>query len=316
MTSPLSRREFLKMAGALVASLGWSPSNLAAESKPAQPSVELVADALQDMATGRMPLVWLHGLTCDGCSISFLNATYPSPARVLTQYIAADFHPTLCAATGEMALKAMNDRLAAGNYILVVEGAVPAGMPEACHVGDETFPDLLKRAASKAETILTVGTCASFGGIPAAPPQPTGAVSAAQFLAESGVKAPIITIPGCPVHPDWLIGTLVYLLKVGLPPLNENGSPDMFFGEIVHNRCPEFYNYTIGNFAKFYGDSGCLFELGCMGIRTYADCGVRGWNNKVNWCIGAGAPCIGCAWPHFAQDKDFPIYRLSEHQNY
>lgn len=310
MTDQVTRRTFMKMAGVLVASLGWTSESEAAGQKAPIPPVELVAEALQEMAEGRVPLIWLHGLTCDGCSISFLNAAYPSPARVLTQYIAAEFHPTLAAATGEMALDAMNERLAAGNHILVVEGAVPAGMPDACHIGDETFPELLQRAASNAETVLALGTCAAFGGIPAAPPDPTGAISVTAFLQDVGINVPVITIPGCPVHPDWLIGTLVHLIKLGMPPLNEHGSPEMYFGEIIHNRCPEFYNYTIGKFAKYLGDSGCLFELGCMGIRTYADCGVRHWNNKVSWCIGAEAPCIGCAWPHFAQNKDFPLYPL------
>jgi len=329
MTS-VSRRDFLKLAGALASSLGlikytptygmasgddsgaFTDGKLSTAVNSADHIIGLVANGLEELATGKVPLVWLHGLSCSGCSVSFLNTSYPDPAYVLTQYISLDFHSVISAASGDVALKALNQRLSAGDYALVVEGAVPQGMPAACRVGEETFQDLLLRAAKGATAILALGTCAAFGGIPGAPSNPTGAVSVTSYLKAQQISKPIINVPGCPPHPDWLTGTLVHLLKLGLPELNEEGSPMMFYRDVIHIHCPEFYDYNIGKFAKIFGDEGCLFELGCLGIRTYADCASRRWNSKVNWCVGAGAPCIGCTQSQFALDKNFPFYRIRE----
>lgn len=334
----ISRRQFLAMAGALVGTLGLgelsafglpeNKSQVAAvqNSAPAKlqrsapaaarnnsPSVvPMVAEALQTLASGRAPILWLQGQSCSGCSVSFLNATYPDVASVLTQYISLGFHSTISGATGAAATDAVNRTIAAGGYILVVEGAVPGGLPKACETMGEEFGSLLTRAAKSAAAIVAAGTCAAFGGIPSAPPNPTGAVSVSRFLASSKSSTPLINLPGCPTHPDWLVGTLVHLMKIGVPPLTEHGSPQMFYGESIHSRCPEFYNYNMNKFARFFGDSGCLFKLGCMGIRTNADCSIRRWNNKTSWCVEAGAPCIGCARPEFAQDRDFAFYRERE----
>lgn len=297
----LTRREFLQMAAALAASMSWPTSALAR-----------VVEGLESLAAGSAPVVWLHGQSCSGCSVSFLNATYPDPAHILTQYISLAYHSVVSAATGEVATQTLERRLAAGGYLLVVEGAVPQGVPRACWVGKESFAELVTRAARGATTVIAVGTCASFGGIPAAPPNPTGAVSISKALADAGVSKPLINLPGCPAHPDWLVGTLVHLLKFGQPALNENSCPKLFYKSVIHASCPRFYSYEMGHFARFFGDEGCLFKLGCMGVRTFADCSLRRWNSKVNWCVEAGAPCIGCARVEFAQQRDFPFYRVRE----
>ncbi len=319
----VSRRQFLGMAGSLVGALGWGGcGDIAWAAKSADvgsgpprtgpASVPAVAEALQTLASGTAPLLWLHGQSCSGCSVSFLNAAYPDVAAVLTQYVSVGYHSTISAASGTVAAEAVNRTIAAGGYTLVVEGAVPHGMPAACETMGEEFGSLLTRAARSAKAIVAVGTCAAFGGIPAAPPNPTGAVSVSKFLGSSRGSTPLINLPGCPIHPDWLIGTVVHLLKAGVPKLTEHGCPQLFYGETIHARCPEFYNYNMDKFARFFGDSGCLFKLGCMGIRTNADCSIRRWNTKTSWCVEAGAPCIGCAQPEFAQDRDFAFYRVRE----
>ncbi len=297
----ISRREFLRMAAALAASMGWPTTALAR-----------IAEGLESLAAGRAPVVWLHGQACSGCSVSFLNTTYPDAARVLTQYISLAYHTVVSAATGDTALQVLDRRMAAGDYVLVVEGAVPQGMPRACLTGGREFVDLLTRAARGATSVVAVGTCAAFGGIPAAPPNPTGAMSVSRVLSDAGVSTPLINLPGCPAHPDWLVGTLVHLMKFGQPALNAQGCPQLFYGSVIHTRCPRFYSYEMGHFARFFGDDGCLFKLGCLGIRTHADCPTRHWNSKVNWCVGAGAPCIGCARPEFAHQREFPFYRIRE----
>ena len=297
----MDRRTFLKDAGLLVAALGLSPSWL-----------PKAAEALEEMATGRAPILWLQGQSCSGCSVSLLNSESPGPADLITRYLSLYFHQTLSAATGVAATEAMARALEAGNYILVAEGAVPLGMPDACRIADENFADLLTRAAKRAKAVVCVGACAAFGGIPAAPPNLTGAVAAGEALAKAGVKVPVINIPGCPPHPAWIVGNLVNVLKVGIPELDEFQRPKRTFGHLLHEQCPYFAQYQAQKFAQQPGEAGCLFKLGCQGVVTHADCSNRGWNGGVNWCIRARAVCIGCARPEFARDPEFAFYRLNE----
>jgi hydrogenase small subunit len=168
------------------------------------------------------------------------------------------------------------------------------------------------RAAAKAQAIIAQGTCAAFGGIPAAEGNPTGAMSVVSFLKKEGITKPIISLPGCPPHPDWLVGTLVHVLKFGMPALDAEGRPKMFYSKLVHDQCPRFADYERENFAKTFSDDGCLFKLGCLGPNTHADCTLRNWNSGVNSCIKAGAPCIGCTAKEFASRTTFPFFRKSE----
>ena len=127
-----------------------------------------------------------------------------------------------------------------------------------------------------------------------------------QFFASAGITTPVINLPGCPAHPDWLVGTLIHLLESIDLKLDDQGRPELFYGSVIHDRCPHFYEYDQGSFADKFGDDGCMFKLGCLGIRTNADCSMRRWNNKTSWCVEAGAPCIGCARPEFVRDTGLP----------
>jgi len=293
----MDRREFIKAAGKLAVLMGLGRGAAAS-----------VAEAMAQMASGQAPVLWLQGQSCSGCSVSLLNSAPLSPATFLTKYISLKFHQTLSTATGDMAVNAANVTIEKGGFVLVVEGAVPAGMPEACIFGHEPFTQQLERAASKASAILTVGTCSSFGGIPAAENNPTGSVSAIDYLQKKGIQKPMVRIPGCPPHPDWVVGSVVHLLKFGMPELTETLAPKMFFGTALHDHCPRFADYERQNFARTFGEKGCLFKLGCQGPVTKADCTRRRWNEKTNDCIACGAGCIGCAAPHFAKRSDFAFY--------
>ena len=99
------------------------------------------------------------------------------------------------------------------------------------------------------------------------------------------------------------------LLLTGLPgpgDLDAALRPKTFYGKLIHDNCPRRAYFDAGQFAKHTGDPGCLYEIGCKGPQTYADCPIRMWNNGVNWCIGSGAPCIGCVEPGFP-DKLQPM---------
>lgn len=208
----------------------------------------------------------------------------------------------------------INKCIEKGNFILAVEGSIPAAMPEACVIGHERMTEQVVRAAQVAQAVVAVGSCASFGGIPAAESNPTGAKEVLRFLEENGVDKPGIRLPGCPAHPDWVVGTLVHVLAFGLPELDTYARPKQFYGRLVHDQCSRFPDYERERFAATFADEGCLFKLGCMGAITHADCTTRMWNGGVNSCIRAGAPCIGCASERFAEQTSMPFHRKIELQ--
>jgi len=301
MNSGFTRREFIKLSSKLTVLMG-----LGAQAIPD------VAQALSDLATGRVKVLWLQAQACSGCSISIIDSEAPGTAELLTRYISLLFHHTLSAASGRQCMDIVQKATEEGGHILVVEGSLPAGMPEACVMGERPIIDVIAEAARSASHVIALGACACFGGIPGAEGNPTGAVSVPAFLESKGIQKPTLVIPGCPSHPDWFVGSLVYLTKFGLPPMDDLLRPLMFFGKTNHHSCPRFYDYERENFAKKFGDDGCLFELGCLGVVTYADCTLRDRNGGTNNCIKAGAPCVGCSSEIFALNKSLPFYRKGE----
>ena len=296
-----NRREFLALGGKFAALMGLGST-----------AVPGLAQALEQLAGNTKPVLWLQGQSCSGCSVSLLNSEDPGPVSLITEYMSLLFHQTLSTATGHVAMDVVKKSIKKGGYLLVVEGSISAGMPEACMMGHESIVDLVKKASENATAIAAVGTCAAFGGIPAAENNPTGAVSVPQFIKKENINKPVIALPGCPVHPDWLVGTLAYLVKFGIPPLDGKGRPKMFYSKLIHDQCPRFPEYERENFAKSFSDDGCLFKLGCVGTNTHADCTLRYWNSRINSCIPAGGPCIGCASEEFALKASFPFYRKNE----
>jgi hydrogenase small subunit len=269
-------------------------------------------------------LIWLPASACTGCTISLLNSASPTIKNILIDqiipgvHINLRFHPTIMAGAGEPAIKVLEDtaKEKTGNYVLAVDGAIPmstdavygaigerAGKPVSL---EDRFEDLARGAL----IILAVGTCAAFGGISAAAPNPTGCQPLKKVLEAKGIDKPLVNIPGCPPHPDWVVGTISSILLNGLPKpeeLDDNLRPLAFYGKLIHENCPRRAYFDEGKFAKKPGDEGCLYELGCKGPITYADCPLRRWNNGTNWVIGAGAPCMGCTQPEFP-DLVAPCY--------
>ena len=228
---------------------------------------------------------------------------------LLLNTINLEYHPTLMAAAGSQAVKAAEDRRIKGDYVLVVEGAVPtAAGGQFCHAWDgRTFMDVVKSYGKNASHILAVGTCASHGGIPGGKPDATGARGVKDVL---GTTATVVNIPGCPTHPDWIVGTVAHIISYNqAPALDTYGRPLLFFQNKVHARCPERSSPR----ARSLGEGGCLADLGCKGRETYSDCPVRKWNSSgpnqpgVNWCVEARNPCGGCT-EHDYPDGKSPFY--------
>ncbi len=270
-----------------------------------------------------IPVIWLQGASCSGCVVSLLNSVSPSIHTVLLRELTPGKHvnlriqATAMAGQGQQVIDLIEDTAKAkpGGYLLVMEGSIQLTHPLFATLGEaggEEVPISEKAAelARRAMAVVALGTCAAYGGIPSGQPNPTGAVSIAELLAQEKIDTPVISIPGCPPHPDWLVGTLAAVMRYGLDAVevDEIGRPRMFYGQLVHETCPRRADFDAGKFARNFGESGCLYELGCKGPVTYADCPKRMWNSGTNWCIGAGSPCHGCVEPDFP-DRLSPLYR-------
>jgi hydrogenase small subunit len=244
-----------------------------------------------------IPVLWLAASSCTGCSVSLLNSASPSIKNVLVDevipgvHINLRFHQTVMAGSGEQAIQVLEDtrKEKKGGYVLVVDGSIPSGDTVGyCVMGERdgkpvNLEERFVELAQDALVILAVGTCSSFGGIPAAAPNPSNARPLSEILKEKGI----------PTAAD----------------LDDNLRPLAYYGKLIHENCPRRAYFDEGKFAKKPGDEGCLFELGCKGPITYADCPTRRWNNGTNWVIGAGSPCHGCTQPEF---PNLPMYQKLE----
>ncbi len=261
--------------------------------------------------TSTLPkVIWLNAANCTGCTISLSNLFSDSGptdiADLLFNTIDLVFHPTLMSAAGDLAVQQLKNT-AEGSYILAVEGGIPTAFGgHTCMLWSEggrdvTAMEAVQTLAPNAAAILSIGTCASHGGIPAASPNPTGIVSVGEL---TGLNT--VNMPGCPTHPDWIVWTVAHLLAGEMPQLDDRSRPTALYGTEIHKNCPRKGQGE----AKTFGIANkCLKELGCKGPETKADCPSRKWNNGTNWCIGAGAICIGCTERDFP-DKFSPFYKL------
>lgn len=256
---------------------------------------------------GKKPVVWLQGQSCTGCSESLLSSLSPGPAEIVLDMLSIRFHPTIMAASGEQAVRAAEDTIATGGYLLILEGSIPTADPRYCLVDGRPLLEQFQEAAANAEAVIAVGSCASYGGIPRA--GFTGACGARDVL--EGI--PVVNIPSCPAKPTRLLGTLLYYFSLEeLPPLDEDGRPVPYYRRYLqHDSCPRRAHYERGEFLIDWNNPDtadwCLFYMGCKGPYTYTDCPRIWWNDGVNYCVRAGSPCAGCTQPEF-YDQFTPLY--------
>jgi hydrogenase small subunit len=245
-----------------------------------------------------------------------LNAVAPSIKNVLIDevvpgvHISTKFHLNVSAGSGDPVIKVIEGvgEHEKGKFLLIVDGVIPLAEDGIfCSVGEKGEKPITVRQwvvdlGKKAMAVIALGTCSSFGGIPGARPNLTGVKSLREIFKEEKIKTPLINVPGCPPHPDWFVGTVARVLIAGLhtaADLDDLLRPKDFYGLLIHENCQRRPYFDEGKFAKKFGDPGCLYELGCKGPITYADCPIRQWNNGVNWCIKSGMGCQGCTQPEF-----------------
>ncbi|MBR5259121.1 MAG: hydrogenase small subunit [Eggerthellaceae bacterium] len=293
----VSRRDFMKLAGAVTAAAGLSCA-----------AMPRVANALEESVIGATkgklyPVIWIEGASCTGCTESFAQIESPDAATVVLDMISLNYSETLSAAAGWSVEEAKAQTVEAGNYVLVYEGAIPRAFGgNALRVAGETGIEAFLHAAEHANAVVALGSCAVNGGWCAAYPNASQATGCQDILNEHGIDVPVINVPGCPANPEWLMAVLVDVVLMkdpGLLKLDRHGKPEGIFGQTIHDNCERRGHFENGEFVYEFGSEEealgyCLYPLGCRGPQTYSNCSVTLWNNRRSWCVQAGSPCLGC----------------------
>jgi hydrogenase small subunit len=237
-------------------------------------------------------------------------------ADLILNMISLDYDDTLSAAAGhqlEEVRKQIMEKYK-GKYILAVEGNVPTKDNGVyCMIGGNSFQNVLRETAAGAAAVIAWGSCASFGCVQNAHPNPTGAVPISEIIKDK----PIVKVPGCPPIAEVMTGVITHVHTFGtLPELDRLGRPKAFYGTRIHDKCYRRAFYDAGMFVEGFDQEStrkgwCLYKMGCKGPTTYNSCSKIQWNEGTSFPIGSGHPCIGCSEPGF-WDKG-PFYtRLAE----
>jgi hydrogenase small subunit len=263
-------------------------------------------------------LLWLQGGACSGNTMSFLNAEEPSVCDLVTDFgINVLWHPSLGMLLGDE-LQQLLRSIVSGECpldILVFEGTVvraPQGTGQWNRFAGRPMQDWVRELAQVARYTVGIGDCATWGGIPATAPNPTESIGL-QFLKRdhggflgkdyrSGAGLPVINVPGCPAHPDWITQILVAMAtgRAADIELDAVQRPKTFFSTFTQTGCTRNMHFAYKVSATEFGQrKGCLFyDLGCRGPMTHSPCNRILWNRQSSK-TRAGMPCLGCTEPEF-----------------
>lgn len=278
-----SRRDFLKILAYGAALLGIKGG------------VQGFIDKVFAVNAKKPSIVWLSGLSCGGCTESFFAVEDPDASELLFNIISLRYQYLESENERHKDFSRIPDE---ESYLLFVEGAFPKNNKGFCLIKGQTATEVLENLSKRAEHIVAVGSCASFGGIPSL--GSTGAAPVSEIVKHES----IINLPTCPVHPDHLVIIIMHLLYFGYAPeLDQYRRPRMFFDNLIHDFCERRANFENQRFLKDFNDPSqsnyCLYLVGCKGRQTNSDCAKRKWNGGLNWCVECGVGCNGCAEKNF-----------------
>jgi len=238
-------------------------------------------------------LFWLQGLTCNGNAHSLLN--YAGFEQFLEDFEFI-YHPMI---DSEHTLSSLVQNRKPCD-ILLIEGSIAEDFQRA-GVG---IVDIIALYAPEVKKIVTVGTCATFGGI--FKDSPYHDSSGLLFLEEEPVtrfahlKDKVLSVSGCPIHPEVLANTLYSVREEITVKMDSFHRPKAFFAYTVHNGCTrnEYFEYKVDKHT-FGEREGCMFyDHGCQATYTHGSCNNILWND-VSSKTRVGQPCMGCTEPHF-----------------
>jgi [NiFe] hydrogenase small subunit len=279
----VTRRSFIKFCGMMAATLGLEATY-----------IPKIAEALTSGA--RPPFIWLQFAECTGCTEAFLRSSSPFIDDLLLNKISLEYHETIMAPAGEAATKSLTDavRKYAGNFFVIVEGSIPlANNGNYGMIGGRTMLEIAQEVCPQSKMMISLGTCACYGGLPAA----KGGLTEAECVHGAINMSRNIMLPGCPPNPVNFAALIVnYLLFSDFPPLDALGQPIFAYGKTVHSQCPRRET------------SWCLAGFGCRGPSTWHNCPTVKYNDNTSWCVQADVPCKGCVQAGFWDKGTFFNY--------
>lgn len=279
----VTRRDFMKFCGIMATALGLEAT-----------CIPKIAEAL--VSGPRPPFIWLQFAECTGCTEAFLRSSSPFIDDLLLNKISLEYHETIMAPSGDAALKSLTDAVStyAGKFFVIVEGSIPlADNGNYGRIGGKTMLEIAKEVCPQAKMMVSLGTCACYGGLPAAKGGLTGAECVHGAL--GGLNT--IKLPGCPPNPVNFAALIVnYLMFSDFPKLDSLGRPTFAYGSTVHSQCSRL------------NTAWCLQNFGCRGPSTYHNCPTAKYNDKTSWCVQADVPCKGCSQPGFWDGGSFFNY--------
>ncbi|MGR9117549.1 MAG: hydrogenase small subunit, partial [Gammaproteobacteria bacterium] len=311
----ISRRSFLKFCTLVASSMALPLS-----------AVSQIAEVIGESPRPRV--IWLSGQECTGCSESLLRAydikdseeklVNVSLETMILNFVSLDYHNTLMAPSGTAAELSRYPEPGSAEadipLVVVIDGSIPLAQDGALScIGGRSVIDVVYEAVGKAALVVAVGNCASFGGLPKAKPNPTGARSVEELMASGDLPntAPLINVPGCPPVPEVMAGVLFNFILSGfqVPDLDHLKRPKAYYEHTVHSDCSRLAHYNSGQFAtSFDGDEAqqgyCLMKLGCKGTLTFNACTTTKWNNSTSYPMFSGHGCLGCSEPDFWDQWD------------
>ncbi|MDC0932617.1 hydrogenase [Arcobacteraceae bacterium] len=249
--------------------------------------------------TSKVKVLWITGLACNGNSHSFLN--YPFLEQFLNDFEFIN-HPIF---ESTHSLKEIVTQTISCD-ILLIEGSLSPEILKA----DVSLFDIIKKYSSIVSKIVTVGTCATYGGIfrKSEYKDITGLHFDEKNLVQNfpDIRHKTISIAGCPIHPEHLANTLYSIKNKMKLKLDEYLRPKEYFAYTIHNGCTrnEYFEYKVDNH-QFGKKEGCMFyDHGCQAPYTHGSCNKILWN-EVNSKTRAGQPCNGCTEPDFPKANLF-----------
>ncbi|MDV7338308.1 HupU protein [Terasakiella sp. A23] len=279
----------------------------------------------------RTNALWLQCGACGGCSMSMLGY---DGANMLDTFkdVGIDFlwHPVFSELSGTSVIETLDDILTGKTQLdlLIIEGTPllgpnGTGRYQMLSGSDKPMAQWIFELAAKTQYCLAVGSCATYGGIPMAGDDrleatglqyhtdQIGGLLGSEYL--SGAGFPVINIPGCAPHPDWIVETLSCVATDALraEDIDPEGRPLAYFGHLAHHGCPRNEYYEFKASAATDTDQGCLMEnLGCKGTQALGDCNIRPWNGNGS-CLQGSYTCIACTMPGF-EDTGSPFLETAK----